>query len=120
MGSNRVRPTNEILPCFTESRQRSGNFETLDLGIASCESAVVPSHLTIAPFTINIATSNSCGGPVAQLGEHLVCNQGVGSSNLPRSTIQLELTTAAVNWPDIAHEHYSCPWNSGFSQKVRH
>ena len=25
-------------------------------------------------------------GPVAQLGEHLVCNQGVGSSILPRST----------------------------------
>ncbi len=27
-------------------------------------------------------------GPVAQLGEHLVCNQGVGSSSLPRSTNQ--------------------------------
>ena len=25
-------------------------------------------------------------GPVAQLGEHMVCNHGVGSSNLPRST----------------------------------
>ena len=25
-------------------------------------------------------------GPVAQLGEHMVCNHGVGSSILPRST----------------------------------
>ena len=27
-------------------------------------------------------------GPVAQLGEHMVCNHGVGSSSLPRSTNQ--------------------------------
>src|SRR5579885_2454988 len=36
-------------------------------------------------------------GPVAQLGEHLVCNQGVGSSSLPRSTNHQQLNLRAVS-----------------------
>ena len=35
-------------------------------------------------------------GPVAQLGEHLVCNQGVGSSSLPRSTNQFNNLPASA------------------------
>ena len=40
-------------------------------------------------------------GPVAQLGEHLVCNQGVGSSILPRSTKQFSNLPFALFWVNM-------------------
>ncbi len=46
--------------------------------------ARAPSILTPANFLVTIGVGAS--GPVAQLGEHMVCNHGVGSSILPRST----------------------------------
>jgi hypothetical protein len=44
-----------------------------------------PALLTTPLISLQYRWSRS-SGPVAQLGEHLVCNQGVGSSSLPRST----------------------------------
>ena len=43
-----------------------------------------PFRLTNSDFPASMIVGRC--GPVAQLGEHMVCNHGVGSSNLPRST----------------------------------
>src|ERR1035437_4614549 len=70
-----------------------------------------PTLLTIRQIHFTIKMIHC--GPVAQLGEHMVCNHGVGSSILPRSTNQFNALRADPFCRILLWLSFWCTWRVG-------